>query len=58
MKLDLDKISSSRKLILTTVGVLYALSMLGNALYKDPYMIVGVTLAFLAVLFVLFLWVK
>ena len=58
MKLDFDKMSRPRKMILTALGLLYALSMLGNAFYKDTHMIVGATLCFVTLTMVLFLWIK
>ena len=57
MRFDLDRISMSRKIILTAAGILYALAVLGNARHGVP-IIVGVTLFFVVVTFIAFLWVK
>ena len=57
MRLDLYRISMPRKIVLTIAGILYALAVLGNARHGVP-IIVGVTLFFLAITFVAFLWVK
>ncbi len=57
MKLDLYKVSMPRKIVLTVAGALYALAVLGNARHGIP-VIIGVTLFFIVITSVVFLWVK
>lgn len=57
MKLNFDKMSTPRKIVLTVCGLLYGLAILGNARHGFP-IIFGVTLFFLVVTSVLFLWIK
>lgn len=56
-KLDLENLSTPRKIVLTVAGVLYGLAILGNARHGVP-IIVGVTIFFLAITFVVLLWIK
>ena len=59
MKLDINKLSSSRKLILTIAGILYALAVLGNIyVYGSLLGTLGASLFFAVILFIIFLWVK
>lgn len=57
MRLNVDKWSTPRKIVLTACGLLYALAILGNARHGLP-IIIGVTLFFLVVTSILFLWIK
>ena len=54
---DFDKISTTRKIVLTVCGLLYGLAILGNARHGIS-VVAGVTLFFLVVTSVIFLWVK
>ncbi|NQT90558.1 MAG: hypothetical protein HQ558_04815 [Candidatus Omnitrophica bacterium] len=57
MKIDLDKMSSTRKIVVTALGLLYAIAILGNIRHGLSEMI-GVTVFFAVVTTVIFLWVK
>ena len=57
-KIDFDNMSVARKAIITVMGVLYGLAMLGNARHGNLAAIVGITLFFLVITNIIFLWVK
>ena len=55
----LEKISMPRKILLTAIGILYAVSIIGNVSKGIGIpALLGLTLFFLAVTFVALLWVN
>ena len=56
-KIDLGAISIARKIALTIAGVVYILAILGNARHGFVE-ILSVTLAFSALVAIIFLWAK
>ena len=54
---DFSNLSVQRKIVLSVAGVLYSLAILGNA-RLGMSAIIGVTLAFAAIIGVLSLWIK
>lgn len=57
MFIDLSNMSKTRKIVLTAAGVLYALAVLGNARHGIS-VVLGVTLFFITITSVIFLWIK
>jgi len=55
--LDFNNMSKTRRIALTVMGVLYALALLGNA-GRGFSAILGISLFFLTITCVVFLWVK
>jgi len=56
-KIDLGNMSLARKIALTIIGALYILAILGNPRHGFAEL-TGVTLAFLALAALIFVWVK
>jgi len=57
IKNDIANMSLKRKIALTIAGVLYILAILGNARHGFAEM-AGVTLAFLALSIIIYIWIK
>ena len=57
IKNDIANMSLKRKIALTIVGVLYILAILGNARHGFAEM-AGVTLAFLTLSIIIYIWIK
>ena len=57
IKNDVANMSLNRKIALTIVGVLYILAILGNARHGFAEM-AGVTLAFLTLNIIIYIWIK
>jgi hypothetical protein len=58
LKLDLERLSMSRKILVSASGVLYALAVLGNARHGNLISLLSVTIFFVVITTVLFIWVK
>lgn len=56
-KIDFNNISLKRKIALTITGILYILAVLGNARHGFAEM-AGVTLAFVALITIVLIWIK
>ena len=56
-KIDLSVMSLARKIALTSAGIIYILAILGNARHGFVE-ILSVTLAFSALVAIIFIWTK
>ena len=56
-KIDLVNMSIARKIAFTVAGIIYALAILGNARHGFVE-ILSVTLAFGALLAIIYIWIK